>query len=159
LLVVFLLVLVGRFLGGVCVASKQNGSLTFDFFPKMRKIFRNKNPRPMGYSAGAGGWSLRCTHRNVWFWRFSPLFSGALACCLGEEGFFFPKKKKSSGCHRIPRNQRITRQGESTMFLLIQVHFCFIKPPQQHRRFVAVAKNAIFRRQIACRGAPKHHTH
>ena len=58
----------------------------------------------------------------------------------GGGGFFPPKKKKSSGCRQIPRNQRIARQGQGTMFLLIQVHFCFIKPPQQHRRFAAVAK-------------------
>jgi hypothetical protein len=28
----------------------------------------------------------------MWFWRFPPLFSGALACCLGDADFFLKKK-------------------------------------------------------------------
>ena len=115
------------------------GGLTFDFFFNTRKIFRNENPRPMDYSAGAGNGPFGVNTEMCVFGGFPP-FSPVLWLAAWGGKDFFQKKKKSSGCRRILRHQRIARQGQDTMFLLIQVHFCFIKPPQQQRRFAAVAK-------------------
>jgi len=105
----------------------------------MRKNLRNKIPRPMDYSAGAENGPFGVNTETCGFGGPPPLFqcSGLVP---GGGRIFLPKKKKSSGCRRISWNQRIARQGQGTMFLLIQDHFCFIKSPQQHRRFAAVAK-------------------
>ena len=91
-------VLLGTFWGGVCVASKKNWRFDIRiFFSNMRENLRNKNPRPMDYSAGAGNGPFVVNTEMCGFGGFPPLFQCSGLVPGGGGGFLLPKKKKSSG--------------------------------------------------------------
>ena len=81
---------------GVCVVSNfYFGGLTFDFFSNNRENFRNKNPRPMDYSAGAGNGPFGVNTELCDFGGPPPPLSRCSGFVSGAGGFFPQKKRRS----------------------------------------------------------------